>query len=70
MKKKICFWTPRGVCACLLSISLQTTPFGSFPDLFALIHFLATCFSWQKKKTKFVRVITKFYVKVTTIFVA
>ena len=42
MKKEPSFRTLRGVWACLLMLSLQTTRFGSFPDLIHFSQFLAT----------------------------
>ena len=49
MKKVLCFGTLRGVWACLLTLSLRTTAFGSFTELSRFSQFFATYSSFQKK---------------------
>ena len=49
MIKKPSFGTPRGLLICVLTLSLQTTPIGVFPDYFSFSHFLATSCCFHKK---------------------
>ena len=49
MKKELCFGTPRGVWASLLTLSLRTTPFGSFTGLSSFSQFFATYSFFQNK---------------------
>ena len=51
-KREYSFPNPRGMWACLLTLSLQTTRFRSFNDLIRLSEFLATYISFQKKKNQ------------------
>ena len=49
IKREPSFRTHPGVSACLLTLSLQRTRFGSFPNLIRLSQFLAIYTSFQKK---------------------
>ena len=49
IKKEPCFGTPRGVWACLLTLSLRTTPFASCPNLIVLPNFFPLTLLFRRK---------------------
>ena len=64
MKKELCFGTPPGVWAGLLTLSLRKTQFGSFTDLSRFSHFFGNLLFFSEENTNFLRFCTKFSVKV------
>ena len=63
MTKEPPFGTPRGVWTCLLTLSLRTTPFGSFLIYFHFSHFFGHFLLFLEEKTRSIRFCKKFYVK-------
>ena len=64
--KERSFGTPHGFLTFLLTLSLRMTPIGVFPDDLNFSHFSATSCCFKKKKSKFIKFCTKFYIKQAT----